>query len=123
MSLNHQQLAAQQDLLKWLKPGATVWTVLRHVSASNMTRWIDLYVIDSDGEPIRLTYLACILTGYKYSTKHEAMKLEGCGMDMGFQAVYTLGEHLWPAGTSEPHGTRNGVPDIVGGYALKQRWL
>jgi hypothetical protein len=42
---------------------------------------------------------------------------------MGFAAVYNLGYALWPNGTPEPHGTRNGVPDRDGGYALKQCWL
>ena len=88
-----------------------------------MTRWLDLYAIDSDGEPIRLTYEACILTGYCYDTKREALKIQGGGMDMGFKAVYSLGRSLWPNGTPEPHGTRNGEPDSCGGYALNQRWL
>ena len=123
MTRNPQQEEAAGTLLRWLKPGSSVWTVLRHVSPSGMTRWLDLYVIDSDGEPIRLTYQTCLLTGYRYDTNREALKIQGCGMDMGFQAVYNLGEALWPAGTSEPHGTRNGEPDSTGGYALRQRWL
>ena len=47
----------------------------------------------------------------------------GCGMDMGFHVVYNLGRAMWPDGTPDPHGTRNGEPDRDGGYALKHRWL
>ena len=47
----------------------------------------------------------------------------GCGMDMGLHVIYTLGAALWPKGTPEPHGTRNGVLDSDGGYALKSEWL
>ena len=123
MKRTPQQEEAAGTLLRWLKPGSTVWTVLRHVSPSGMTRWLDLYTIDSDGEPIRLTYQACILAGFRYDTKRNALKIEGCGTDMGFEAVYGLGRYLWPNGTPEPHGIRNGEPDSCGGYALRQRWL
>lgn len=54
---------------------------------------------------------------------HDAIKIGGCGMDMGFALVYELGMKLWPDGTPEPHGQRNGEPDSNGGYALRQRWI
>jgi len=44
-------------------------------------------------------------------------------IDMGFHVVYNLGRTLWPEGTPEPHGTRNGEPDRDGGYALNHQWL
>ena len=55
--------------------------------------------------------------------KTGGLRVSGCGMDMGFHVVYNLGYALWPDGTPEPHGTRNGAPDSDGGYALKHRWL
>ena len=55
--------------------------------------------------------------------KREALKTQGCGMDMAFDAVYTLGSSLWPLGTPTPHSTRNGEPDTCGGYALNHRSL
>lgn len=50
------------------------------------------------------------------------VRVGGCGMDMGFHIVYTLGHAMWPNGTRKPHGTRNGEPDTAGGYALKHKW-
>lgn len=105
-----------------LVPGDTIFTNLRGVARSGMTRWIDLYVI-REGEPLRITWHVAAASGYTYDEKREALKIGGCGMDMGFEAVYQLGYQLWPQGTPEPHGTRNGEPDNVGGYALKQRWM
>ena len=99
-----------------------IFTRLNHVSASGMTRWLDLFVI-RDNEPLRLTWSAAAATDYTYCDRRESLKIEGCGMDMGFSAVYSLGRALWPDGTDSPHGTRNGEPDTDGGYALKQRWL
>lgn len=103
-------------------PGETVYTVLRNVARSGMTRWIDLYVI-REGEPWRISYHVAQAIGETYDRNREALKIGGCGMDMGFAAVYNLGEVLWPSGTPEPHGRRNGEPDSSGGYALKHRWM
>lgn len=116
------QHAAIDELRAMLKPGDTIYTRLNHVSKSGMMRVIDLFVI-RDNEPRRITWSACQATGTTYNDKHEGMRMDGCGMDMGFAAVYNLGSVLWPNGTPEPHGTRNGEPDTCGGYALKHRWL
>ena len=110
------------ELRTMIKPGDTVYTRLNHVSKSGMMRVIDLFVI-RDNEPLRITWSACQATGTAYNNKHDGMRMDGCGMDMGFAAVYHLGRVLWPVGTPEPHGTRNGEPDRDGGYALKHRWL
>jgi len=116
------QHAAIDELRAMLKPGDTIYTRLNHVSKSGMMRVIDLFVI-RDNEPLRITWAACQATGTTYNGKHDGMRMDGCGMDMGFSAVYHLGSILWPDGTPEPHGTRNGEPDTCGGYALKHRWL
>jgi len=117
-----QQKLALTELHYHLKPGDTVWSVWRGTSSSGMTRWFDFYVI-RDNEPLRLTYLMCVAMGYRYDTKREALKTQGCGMDMAFDAVYTLGSSMWPLGTPTPHSTRNGEPDSHGGYALTHRSL
>ena len=117
-----ERAEAIADLRKMLTPGDVVYTRLNHVSASGMTRWLDLFVI-RDNEPLRLTWSAAAATDHRYCDRRESLKIEGCGMDMGFSAVYSLGRALWPDGTDTPHGTRNGEPDTDGGYALKQRWL
>ena len=70
----------------------------------------------------RLTWLASRALGWRLG-KNEGIVVDGCGMDMGFHLVYSLGATIWPSGTNKPHGTRNGEPDSCGGYALKSRWL
>ena len=117
-----ERAEAIANLRERLQPGDVIFTRLNHVSASGMTRWLDLFVI-RDNEPLRLTWSAAAATDYTYCDRRESLKIEGCGMDMGFSAVYSLGRALWPDGTDSPHGTRNGEPDTDGGYALKQRWL
>ena len=115
---NKQQQAALDDLHQLLKPGSTVWSLNRHTSASGMTRCFDFYTIQ-DNELVRLTYLICVACDYKHHPKYGALKTTGCGMDMAFQVIYNLGQAMWPDGTPEPHGTRNGEPDTAGGYALR----
>lgn len=109
-------------LRKLLKPGATVWTVLRHVSSSGMSRAIDMYAMHKN-EPVCISHLMAAVSSYNSHPQHSGIKVSGAGMDMGFHVVYSLGSIMWPTGTPKPHGTRNGEPDRDGGYALKQRWL
>ena len=117
---------ARESLLRYLKPGTTVYTVLRHVSKSGMSRRIDLYAIAPDhaGEP-RLQYLSGWVGRILEYRRHKdgGLVVGGCGMDMGFHLVYSLGRALWPNGTAEPHGTRNGSADSDGGYALRHEWI
>jgi len=110
-----------RDLRKLIKAGQKVYTSCDHVSSSGMTRHISLYIVHR-GEIVNITRRAAIVTGWKQS-KNGGLVVGGCGMDMGFHTVYTLGRYLWPKGTRKPHGTRNGAPDRDGGYALKHSWL
>lgn len=116
---------AREYLRSILKPGDTIFCVLRHVSTSGMSRRISFFGPDNvflDG------YISKALD-IKRADKNrsgqwiEGLIIGGAGMDMGFHVVYELGHALWPNGTPEPHGYRNGEPDSEGGYALKHRWL
>lgn len=112
----------------WLQPGDIVYTILRHTSASGMSREITplIFTPPIKGyptiDPRYLTYHVGRVVGLRQG-KHDGLVIGGCGMDMGFQLVYLLGSYLWPKGTPKPHGKRNGTDDTSGGYALKQRWL
>jgi len=112
---------AKDDLMTLIKPNSVINTLVRSVSSNGMSRRISLYIVD--GQEMRsIDHWASVITGYKQSDK-GGLIVGGCGMDMGFHLVYTLGALLWPNGTDFAHGTRNGVPDIDGGYALKHRSL
>ena len=109
------------QLRKMLKPGDTVYTILRRCAESGMSR--DVSVVVSTDTGIRcLDSLVADATDYTLA-KGQGVRMSGCGMDMGFALVYALGSALWPEGTPEPHGRRNGEPDSCGGYALRHEWL
>lgn len=112
----------KDELRALLKPGDTVNCILRHVSRSGMQRRISFCVTAADGDVRNLDNLIADALGYRHH-EQSGLVIRGCGMDMGFHTVYNLGATLWPDGTPEPHGTRNGVPDSDGGYALKSCWL
>ena len=114
---------ALTHLRKMLKPGTTVYTILRHVSRSGMSRQIDVYVIRK-GEPVWITAYVGNAIGRPQSMKdwqnQNGLRVNGCGTDMGFRLVYELSCALYPDG-------RNGTPenelDKNGGYALTQKWI
>lgn len=56
------------------------------------------------------------LVGFR--TKDGEIVMSGWGYSKSFQIGYSLGLALWPNGTTEPHGMRNGEPDTCGGYAI-----
>ena len=98
-----------------------VYTMIRHVASSGMSRRLSVFVVE-DGKIREITGLVAELVGYK---RHSdgTLTVGGCGFDAGFDVVYNLGATIWPNGTPQPHGTRNGVPDSAGGYALKHERL
>jgi hypothetical protein len=115
------QRQAIDALAEMLPAGATVYTMIRHVAASGMSRAVS--VVIRDGERVRcVDNLIARALGYSLS-KRGGVTVRGCGFDAGFEIVYNLGAAIWPNGTPEPHGVRNGQPDNAGGYALKHERL
>lgn len=103
-------------LRKFLKPGDTVYCVLRSRSKSGMSRRIDFYKIV---KPVRgsMNKQPCpqFLTGWMSVLRPAGMTwnpdktgglVHGVGMDMGFAVVYDLAEELFGDG-----------------YKLKSEWI
>lgn len=121
-----EKAEAIAELKKILKPGDTVYSVLRHVSASGMSRRIDFYALVTEDRKPRLRFLSGYIAravGLRRHPRKDGLVVGGCGMDAGFHVVYELGATMWPKGTAKPHGTRNGEPDTDGGYALRHEWI
>jgi hypothetical protein len=88
----------------------TVYTVLRHVSQSGMSRDISLFIVE-DNRLRNITYTVAIALGEKPKDKNgqRVIRVNGCGMDMGFHLVYSLSSVLYG------HEDR-------GGYKLSHEW-
>jgi hypothetical protein len=113
----------KEDLKKWFELGDfKVYCVLRGVSRSGMTRYIDFYTFVPNTQEeinkgygkitkIYLTYKMGVILGYGIKTEglliDSGLKVEGCGMDMGFSVVNHLGIKLYNND----------------GYKLKHEWI
>jgi hypothetical protein len=83
-----------QQLRDMLKPGDTLYTVLRHVSRSGMSRRIDVYAI-RDNRPVWLSGRAAVVIGWSIDLDKSGIRVAGCGMDMGFHLVDTISAELF----------------------------
>ena len=136
---------AREQLRAILRPGQTVYTILRHVSASGMYRAIGLHAITADRrapDGVRRDWLSRYAyeagAGDRWDDRRDAVGVTGAGMDMGFALVYELGCYLWPDGfrctgkrcpgnvhSNPPYPPRDGRRKHRdgGGYALRHEWL
>lgn len=137
MSTATDRADAIATLRAMLPPGSTVYTVLRSVSRSGMSRRIDCYLLSPNG-PRWLSGLVsrALQMPHPNDSTHQGLRVGGCGMDMGYHLVYHLAATLYPDGF-ECTGERcpsndhtNGDRDhdtphrhIDGGYALRQEWI
>lgn len=92
-----QQQAALARLHELVKPGDTVYTILRHVSRSGMQRVIDAVILTEDG-PFNAGYLFARILGARFDRDRSGVVIGGCGMDMGFHLVYSASSKLYRAG-------------------------
>jgi hypothetical protein len=104
-----EQQEAIKRLRSWIKPGDTLFTILRHRAASGMFRVIDVVSIHGSRKKPRVSalgYNIALALGSGFDRKREGIRVSGCGMDMGFHVVYELSCVLFG-----------------NGYKLNQRWL
>jgi hypothetical protein len=128
---------ARKALLKLLKKTHKVYTCLKHVSSSGMTRHISCYVGGKDGI-VDITWYVSQLLDYRRNSRDGGLVVGGCGMDMGFAVVYNLGAVLYPHGfkcwgkdcNSNDHlndynckRERGKHLHKSGGYALTHYWI
>lgn len=110
-----EQAEAIARLREWIKPSDTVYTILRSVSRSGMSRVISLIVFSKeDNRPLHISWNAAKAMEWGHDDKKEGLKVSGCGMDMGFHAVYTLSRVLF----RDQETTEKDA-----GYLLNHRWL
>ena len=88
-----------------------VYTVLRHVSQSGMSRNIDCYVIIKN-RPYCISFDVAVILGLGRA-KDGSIRVSGCGMDMGYHIVNSLSIALYCKGKYTHEGA----------YKLKHSWI
>jgi hypothetical protein len=90
---------AIERLREWLPPGSTLYTILEHVSRSGMTRTIRTvipYTLDDGSiDHLHPNHAIATITDSTRDKKRAGVKVGGCGMDMGFHLVSTVGSILY----------------------------
>lgn len=96
-----------EQLSKWMPQGTTVFTLVRRVARTGMSREIAIVLIDREwpGHLIHPNHLVADLLGLKVGSR-EGVVMKGCGMDFGYDLVYRLAIALY----DDPR-------------ALKQEWI
>ena len=104
-------LEAQTSLRAQLYSGQRIYCILRHASASGMSRVIELMTLEvSDAgtvSPRTISRRAAIATMNRFDDKREGVVMKGCGMDMGFALVDDLSRSI----------------GLTGDLALQHVWL
>lgn len=117
-------------LRKACRPGTLIYTTVRRVSVSGMSRHISCFIVVK-GEIRDISYRVATAIGWRFSDKTHAIVVNGCGMDMGYHTVSVLSYAL--------HGRENrgggAAPSVQGhpfpprpghyraGYSLRHAWL
>lgn len=105
MNTEVQHDTAIQKLREVITTGATIYVVLRHKNKLGTCRWLEFYHVQ-EGELKRITWDVVLATQSEYCREHDAVKVTGSGLDVGFASVDSLADALFGAGR-----------------ALKHRWL
>ena len=117
---NNDKRDAIMRLRKLAPKGSTIYCVLRHVSRSGMSRRISFYAIHK-GELVYLDGYIARLGHFKLHPTKDGLKVDGCGMDMGFHVVYSTARQVWKGCKPSPRGRLMSQTDM--GYEWKSAWL
>ena len=98
----------------YIKPNDTIYTTIKSVSTSGMSRTMSLYVV-VDNKLHNITYYIAKTLDYPLVDVNgsRVMRVGGSGMDMGFHVVYSLSGYLF----------RELNLDGDPGYLLKHEWI
>jgi len=113
------EYAKERLLTYYINEGDTIYTVLRSVAPSGMSRTMSLKVATDKGVIQDLTYYASVVLDYPLVEVNgsRAIRVGGAGMDLGFHVVYSLARVLF-------RDKYEGQPEAVdAGYSLSQAWL
>ncbi len=87
-----EQAEGLETLRKDIAEGVTIYTILRSVSRSGMSRRLSVIVF-IDNEPFFLDWSVSRVFDYKLPKPFsgvDGIKVDGCGMDMGYYVASSI---------------------------------
>ena len=110
MKYTKEQIESAKHQLRAVRKGDTLYTIVRNVARSGMSREISVFI--ARGKEVRdISWAVAVTLGWSQNKNTRAVKIGGCGMDMGFHLVNSLSYAM--------HGTKCDKA----GYTLEHRWL
>jgi len=90
------EIAAATKVLRDAFPhGATVTTLVKHVTQSGMSRSILVMHGSADGTVTDVSWAVARVLGWRFDSRHGGVRVQGVGMDMAYHLVYTLSARLY----------------------------
>ncbi len=102
MNTEVQRDTAIQKLREVITPGSTIYVVLRRKNKLGTCRWLEFYHVH-DGELKRITCDVALAIQCEYCREHDAVRVTGSGLDVGFASVDSLGQALFGNGRALKH--------------------
>jgi hypothetical protein len=93
---------ARKTLREMIPQGSTIYILLRHRNEKGTRRWLEFYHIH-DGNLKRITWDVALAIQGEYCRGRDALKIEGTGLDVGYESVDTLSGALFGTGRALKH--------------------
>jgi hypothetical protein len=94
MNIEVQRDNAVRKLREIIKTGATIYAVLRRKNKLGTCRWVEFYHVH-EGALKRITWDVALAIQGEYCREHDALKVTGAGLDVGYASVDSLSQALF----------------------------
>ena len=102
MNTEVQRDTAVKKLREIVTPGATIYVLLRRKNKLGTCRWLEFYHIH-DGQLKCITWDVALAIQGEYCREHDAVKITGTGLDVGYASVDDLGQAIFGEGRALKH--------------------
>ena len=93
---------AIKKLREKVSQGDTIYVLLRRVDDLGTCRWVEFYHVH-DNQLKRITWDVAQAIDGTYCREHDALKVTGAGLDVGYASVDTLSQVLFSTGRALRH--------------------
>jgi thiamine pyrophosphate-dependent acetolactate synthase large subunit-like protein len=93
---------AYNNLKEYVKEGDTIYTIVKKVAPSGMSRQMAV-IVRTDTGISNISWWVARALGYRMCKGRDCFSISGCGQDMGFAVAYDIGAELFGDGYKVKH--------------------